>query len=163
MIEHLEKEHQGEGKEKPANETFKMKIHKRYRNALERQLGEALNIARAGGAGSDGLLNRKEEYSRCVVPELSVSEGWKGETTQKRIRDQETTTLNPTHTKRPRKAEPERGPQEDTQQQQQQRQGHPDEQQQAGEGTTATRHPTETTQQPPTINNKAKNTPNKIQ
>ena len=95
MLEHLELEHSGEGKDQPAHEIFKMQIHKRYRSALERQLGEAQNIARAGGAGAKGLLNRKEEYSRCVVPELAVSEGWRGETTQKRVRDQENIAQNP--------------------------------------------------------------------
>ena len=117
MIKHLESKHQGEGVGDPAQGSFKMKVHRKYRSPLERQLGEALNIAKAGGAGATGVMNQKEEYSRCVVPELEVSEGWRDGARRKRARDQDIPVQNPRERKRTRVAR--------------------------GEGTTATRHPTE--------------------
>ena len=43
---------------------FKMVIHKRYQSALDRQVREALNIAKAGDPGSTQVMNRMEKYSR---------------------------------------------------------------------------------------------------
>ena len=103
MLRHLLDAHQGEGVGDPADLSFKMSIHRKYRSPLERQLGEAINIAKAGGPGAEGVLNQKEEYSRCVVPELQVSEGWRDTIKQKRCREQGPTTQDPP-CKRPRRA-----------------------------------------------------------
>ena len=75
-----------------------MKIHRRSRTPLKRQLGEALNIAKAGGPGSVGVMNQKEEYSRCVVPELEVSEGWRD--SAKRNREPDSQADSPPQQKR---------------------------------------------------------------
>ena len=103
MLRHLLDAHQGKGVGDPADLSFKMSIHKKYRSPLERQLGEAINIANAGGPGAEGVLNQKEEYSRCVVPELQVSEGWRDTRKQKRCREQGPTSQDPP-SKRPRRA-----------------------------------------------------------
>ncbi len=46
---------------KQAENMFLMKAHKRHKTALDRQLGEALAIARAGGTDSASVMNRKDE------------------------------------------------------------------------------------------------------
>ena len=52
---------------------------------MDRQLGEAIIIAAAGGPDSAGVMNRKEMYSRCVIPEVQMSEGgWRDEKKRKR-------------------------------------------------------------------------------
>ncbi len=56
-----------------ATKHFKMTIHKKYKCAMDRQLSEALNIAKAGGLDSPNLMNAKEEDSHCVVPQIEVS------------------------------------------------------------------------------------------
>ena len=99
MMNHLNSEHQGQGTDEPAQESFSMKVHRRYRTPLERQLGEALNIAKGGGPGAEGIMNQKEEYSRCVVPELEVTEGWRDSAKLKRNREPETTQGRPPHKK----------------------------------------------------------------
>ena len=68
-----------------AEDLFRMVLHRRYKTAMDRQLGEAINIAAAGGPDSPGVMNRKEMYSRCVIPEVQVSEGgWRDEKKRKR-------------------------------------------------------------------------------
>ena len=42
------------------------------RSALPRQVGEAVRIARRGGAGR--ILNSKAEFARCKIPCLVVKE-----------------------------------------------------------------------------------------
>ena len=51
MVEHMKENHEGRGLGDPAEVSFKMKIHRRYKTALERQLGEAINIAKGGVQG----------------------------------------------------------------------------------------------------------------
>ena len=148
MLEHIETKHSGEGKGRPAYESFRMKVHSRCKSALGRQLGEALNIARAGGTDAEGVLNRKDEYSRCVIPELATLEGWRGETSQKRPKTQEPSDRNPA--KRMKHTEtPATTASEDQGQQQQQKEGQQQQNQhQTGEGNTATRHPEEPLKDP---------------
>ena len=50
-----------------------MKIHRRYKSAMDRQLGEAICIARAGGMDSETVMNSKDEYSRCILPEIEMT------------------------------------------------------------------------------------------
>ena len=40
---------------------FTMKLHKRYKTPMDRQLGEAICIQRAGGMGSANVMNSKDE------------------------------------------------------------------------------------------------------
>ena len=54
-----------------AAELFEIKPIRRHPTALSRQLYEAIRIKSA--AGSSGILNNREEYSRCVIPILSTS------------------------------------------------------------------------------------------
>ena len=42
---------------------------------MDRQLGEAICIARSGGMGSDAIMNRKDEFSRCLIPEMEMKLG----------------------------------------------------------------------------------------
>ena len=54
----------------PPENLFTMKIHKCFKSALDRQLGEAVSIARAGGMEAIEVMNRKDEYTRCIIPRL---------------------------------------------------------------------------------------------
>ena len=88
MKDHIEENHPEVGPgDKPEN-LFRMKIHRRFSSALDRQLGEAVSLASSGGVESPLTMNRKDEYSRCVVPEVRVSEGWRDECKSKRRRDE---------------------------------------------------------------------------
>ena len=51
---------------------FIMRTVKYYRTALSRQIGEAVRIARRGGAGA--ILNSKSEFDRCHIPRLVLEE-----------------------------------------------------------------------------------------
>ena len=66
MTKHMEMYHGGQEPE------FVMRVVKFYRSALSRQTGEAVRIAKRGGAGS--ILNSKSEYNRCYIPRLRVEE-----------------------------------------------------------------------------------------
>ena len=131
MREHIRDKHPEADKPGPAENWFSMEVHKRYSTALERQLGEALCIARAGGMDSENVMNRRDEYNRCMVPELQVEERWKGESRKKRERERadenqtQETQNNPK--KRPRRENRDQVPQGTTEPK--------------GEGITATRHP----------------------
>ena len=48
---------------------FRIEVVASYRDALSRQLGEAVRIELRGG----GFLNSKSEYSRCRVPRLTIN------------------------------------------------------------------------------------------
>ncbi len=45
-------------------------------------------------------MNRKDEYTRCVVPEVEISEGWRGVNKLNRTRESHTDVKD---TKRPRR------------------------------------------------------------
>ena len=69
MKSHFSSEHPGELAE--VLEGFQMNITKRASSPLERQVREAIEIARATGGT---LLNSKEEYNRCLLP-VMILEG----------------------------------------------------------------------------------------
>ena len=48
---------------------FEIKVVKVHKTALSRQVHEALAIGKAGGSA----LNSKDEYTRCVIPSLTVT------------------------------------------------------------------------------------------
>ena len=47
-------------------EAFEIKVVRTHRKALCRQIHETLSIHKAGGK----VLNNKEEYTRCVIPQI---------------------------------------------------------------------------------------------
>ena len=51
-----------------ATEVFEFRVVRVHKTAMARQIHEALQIAK-----TDGALNAKDEYTRCVIPSLSVS------------------------------------------------------------------------------------------
>ena len=68
MLKHIIEDHPG----KKINEVkFGMRVVRKFKSALERQVSEAVSIHRAQSNGYK-LLNSKSEYSRCVVPRLKV-------------------------------------------------------------------------------------------
>ena len=93
MAKHLVEHHPEMNLEDPsrreAKDYFSMSLHKKYNSAMERQLGEAICIARAGGMESGGIMNSKDEYSRCVIPILQTNTENQREQTQKRHREAE--------------------------------------------------------------------------
>ena len=50
-----------------AEKHFSMKDHKRYKTAMDRQLGKAICIAMAGGMDSRAVINLKNEYTRYII------------------------------------------------------------------------------------------------
>ena len=67
---------------------FTMKLHKRYKTPMDRQLGEAICIQRAGGMDSANVMNSRDEYSRCILPEIEIRAPWT-KTAAKRPRETE--------------------------------------------------------------------------
>ena len=51
---------------------FEVKIVKKHKSAMTRQLHEALTITKSTGI----VLNQKDEYSRCIIPEMEMR-GWR--------------------------------------------------------------------------------------
>ena len=71
---------------------------------MDRQLGEAIMIARNGGMESESILNSKDEFSRCLIPEIQMKEKYmKKKTENKRGRDEIETTGDDTNIQRDRK------------------------------------------------------------
>ena len=62
----METEHPGVA---PAQKSFKFSVTGSYRSALDRQLSEAIKIARAT-AKRVTILNSKLEFNRCMIPTL---------------------------------------------------------------------------------------------
>ena len=62
-----------------------------YTTAMDRQISEALAIARAGGMGSKSVMNNCDEYTRCTLPELQTSNEIRSKEREKRARDIEET------------------------------------------------------------------------
>merc|ERR1712082_100953 len=56
---------------------------------MDRQISEALAIARSGGMESEVIMNNCEEYNRCVLPELQTSNEIKMKEKAKRARENE--------------------------------------------------------------------------
>ena len=70
MVKHWADSH-GELQEPPQ---FKFKVVASFKDALTRQVSEAVRIELRGG----GVLNSKSEYSRCRIPRLTIDqEEWK--------------------------------------------------------------------------------------
>ena len=76
MEKHLRDKHPAvdieDPQERKAENLFSFKVHKKYKNAMDRQLGEAIMIARNGGMESENILNSKDEFSRCLIPEIEM-------------------------------------------------------------------------------------------
>ena len=68
MREHFQEQHRDEASkctpDREIMERFEVKIVEKYRTALTRQVGEAINIRGA---------NDRDEYNRCELPKLSVT------------------------------------------------------------------------------------------
>ena len=67
-----------------------MEIQKKYKTAMERQLAESICIAKAGGMESEFIMNSKDEYSHCIIPEIILTGSRKMSTSNKRDRGEET-------------------------------------------------------------------------
>ena len=67
LWDHSLESHGGDTKESD----YKMKVLKRYRTPLERQIGEALEIERRGWS-ADILMNKKDEYNSIRMPRLRL-------------------------------------------------------------------------------------------
>lgn len=60
---------------------------------MDRQLGEAIMIARNGVMESENILNSKDEFSRCLIPEIEMKERYtRKKTENKRERDETETS-----------------------------------------------------------------------
>ena len=70
MLTHLTQEHKEENIEDPK---FKFEVLSQIRTAFRRQISEAVDIRLRTTKGEGTLLNNKQEFSRCVIPELEVS------------------------------------------------------------------------------------------
>ena len=55
---------------------FSMQVVKQHQSALSRQIGEAVSIRYTKRQGIL-VMNRKDEYNRCLIPSLEVSGGKK--------------------------------------------------------------------------------------
>ena len=51
---------------------FRFKILKRFKSPFQRQIAEAIIIGVRTRKGEETLLNSKQEFSMCVLPELEV-------------------------------------------------------------------------------------------
>ena len=109
MVRHLVKSHQEldltQENNRMAQSFFKMQVMRKFTSAMDRQLGEALAIARDGGIDSPTLMNGCDEYNLCVLPELMTTAEVRLKERAKRARDietQEITTHHPRATKRRR-------------------------------------------------------------
>ena len=59
---------------------------------MECQLGEAISIARAPWVGSEAVMSSKDKYSRCLIPEMTLTCNGKiigTNTSNKRVRGTE--------------------------------------------------------------------------
>ena len=66
MVDHLEKDHGGEG-----GIDFKFRVVKSFKTSLDRQVAEAIRIYRRGL-----VLNRKGEYNRCGLTRMVLDNRW---------------------------------------------------------------------------------------
>ena len=57
----------------PGDVKFKFKILRRMKTPFQRQISEAIAIRLRTRKGKETLLNNKQEFSRCVLPELEVT------------------------------------------------------------------------------------------
>ena len=66
MVQHSIESHNGESKN-----TFKFKVVKSFRSALDRQIAEAIRIEMSGS-----ILNRRGEFNRCSLTRLGFDKEW---------------------------------------------------------------------------------------
>ena len=78
---------------KVAEVKFQMKIVQRYRSAFERQIGESVQINSNLRKGVN-LLNSKNEYSRCSIPRLGISDRSSEELVERYEEEKEERELN---------------------------------------------------------------------
>ena len=101
IVRHIIKSHPDLSLETEENrkvsDLFKMEVVNKFRTSMDRQLSEALAIARDGGLGSNMLMNGCEEYNRCIIPELLKSTEVKQREQAKRNRDQEMKEMEQHH------------------------------------------------------------------
>ena len=65
---HIRDEHNGD----PTKANFQFKVLRKFKTAFSRQIAEAVEI-RIRTRKGEHLLNNKQEFSRCVLPELEVT------------------------------------------------------------------------------------------
>ena len=68
LWEHVKEEHEGEVR----TSSFKMKLIKKNKSALQRQIREALEIE---GSGAEVVLNMKGEWNGSRIPRIRVEVG----------------------------------------------------------------------------------------
>ena len=68
MRYHLDDDHEGQETE------FKFQISKSCKSSFQREISEAV-INKTTGMRKVNLLNYKEEFNRCVIPEITVLKG----------------------------------------------------------------------------------------
>ena len=72
MSEHMRIAHPGE--KKNYEDIFRFEVLSNFKSAFSRQLGEAILMKNSGSI----IMNLKEEYSRCIVPDINLGErGWR--------------------------------------------------------------------------------------
>ena len=93
MARHMKAAHPdtdlGDESSRRAETWFTMELHEQHTTAMDRQLSEAMAIAKAGGMDSDGVMNSSDEYNRCILPELQSSSEIKMKEREKRRREEE--------------------------------------------------------------------------
>ena len=67
--DHWEKEHEGRETE------FQFKFLSQSRSSFHKEVSEAVLIKSLGHNPKVDLLNSKEEFNRCIIPELTVLQG----------------------------------------------------------------------------------------
>ena len=93
MVSHMVKTHPEldlmEEDNRVASNFFKMEFISKFSTAMDRQLSEALSIAREEGLDSPNIMNGCDEYIRCVLPELMTTNEIRLKEKAKRAREQE--------------------------------------------------------------------------
>ena len=93
MLRHMERKHPEINldvqENRMAEKSFRMEMAGQFRTAMDRQISEALAIARSGGMESEEIMNNCDEYNRCVLPELQTSNEIKMKEKAKRARENE--------------------------------------------------------------------------
>ena len=73
MFNHVEKE-LPELEKQEREQCFNMKILKTHKSAFVRQISEVTLIMRARNNKNITTLHRKQEYDRCVIPEITIED-----------------------------------------------------------------------------------------
>lgn len=91
LMKHLLAEHPEidleQVKNRQAKMWFKMEMVSQHMTAMDRQLSEALAIARAGGVECPQTLNSADEYNRFLLPEMLTNTEFKLRERTKRERE----------------------------------------------------------------------------